>query len=167
MSNSSLASYLNDHLAGSAVAIRLLRSLEDRFAPHIELLESAQTVAAVRLEIEEERAILERLISDVGTGESSLRKAAGWFAERFTRVKLAADDWGGGAFQLFEMAEVIALGITGKRGLWRALQASCAHLQAVQLLDLDALIARSDVQFSKMEPVRLMAAREALGEQPQ
>lgn len=157
-----LATYLNDHLAGSVVAIRLLESIEAVYGAHDGTLAIALEVSQVRREIEAERDLLERLIARVGSGESTMRKTAGWFAERFAQAKMAADDGGDGAFRVFEMTEVVALGILGKGGLWRALRASLDRVPEARDLDLDELAARAYSQYERMETVRLAAARLAL-----
>lgn len=158
MSHDPLATYLNDHLAGSVVAIRLLTSLEASYAARTETRALTQRIGEVRLEIEAERAVLEALIARVGTAESSLRKTAGWFAERFAQAKMAVDDQGDGAFREWEEAEVVTLGIMGKRGLWRVLQSVPALQPLVGDVDVAALVQRSDSQFERMEVVRLDAA---------
>ncbi|MES2524483.1 MAG: hypothetical protein V4617_17420 [Gemmatimonadota bacterium] len=162
MPHQQLAAYLNDHLAGSVIAIRLMVSIESTYGDSADSREIASIVAGVRREVEEDRAVLERIIARAGTSESKARKAAGWFAERFAQAKMGADDGGDGAFRLLESAEVITLGILGKRGLWRALHAAADRLPAVRDIDFDALVARAESQYERMEVVRLGAARATL-----
>ena len=157
-----LATYLNDHLAGSLVAIRLLESIEAVYGAHDDTLAIALEVSQVRREIEAERDLLEQLIARVGSGESTMRKTAGWFAERFAKAKMAADDGGDGTFRVFEMTEVVVLGILGKGGLWRTLRANLDRVPEARDLDLDGLAAQAYSQFERMETVRLAAARLAL-----
>jgi hypothetical protein len=157
-----LATYLNDHLAGSVVALRLMASLESCYAEQADTPERASVVRAVRLEVEEERVLLERIVAEIGTGESPLRKTAGWFAERFTQLKLAADDDGDGDFRIFEFTEVITIGLLGKRGLWRALHAVADHTPVLRDIDFELLVSRAEVQYEQMERLRLAAARAAL-----
>jgi hypothetical protein len=161
MSHQSLARYLNDHLAGSVVALGLLESIEATYRDTARSQDVARTAAQLRQEIEGERVQLERVIERVGGGESALRKTAGWFAERFAQAKMGADDGGDAAFRLLEQTEVIALGILGKRGLWRALQSDRLASLASDL-NLDALIGQAEAQYERMEAIRLAAARAAL-----
>jgi hypothetical protein len=163
MQHTQLATYLNDHLAGSVVAIRLMESLEATYGESERTREIAEIVRQVRREVEEDRDVLERIITRVGTGESTTRKAAGWFAERFAQAKMAADDRGDGTFRLLESTEVIALGILGKQGLWRALQEAADLIPMARELDFEALLARATAQHARMELLRLGAARAALG----
>jgi hypothetical protein len=159
----SLSTYLNDHLAGSVVAIRLMESLEETFGENVRTRSMADDVRQLRREVEADRDVLEQLIAHVGTSESTLRKTAGWFAERFTMAKMQADDSIDGTFRVLESTEVIALGMLGKRGLWRALQAASDLVPVTQELDFDTLLARADAQYERMELLRLGAARAALG----
>lgn len=159
VSHNPLATYLNDHLAGSVAAIRLLTTIEERYGRESRTDELAATAAAVRREIEGERDLLEELIGQVGAGESTLRKTAGWFAEQFAEAKMALDDDGDGAFRLLEAAEVLSIGILGKRGLWTALQSNRHVIAAAQSLDFEGLIAQANAQYERMDAIRLGAAR--------
>src|SRR5690242_15627339 len=104
-----LVTYLHDHLAGSKLAIDLLRSLRD----HHSCAEfSAEVAATLLLEIEKDRATLERIISRVGKGSPDLKEAAAWFTEKVSRFKLShADAKGLGTLQALE---TLSLGILGK-----------------------------------------------------
>ncbi|HYW32341.1 MAG TPA: hypothetical protein VE869_12595 [Gemmatimonas sp.] len=164
MSHDPLATYLNDHLAGSVMAIGLMESLEEAYGDSPSTREIANMVRDVRHEVEEDRDVLERLMTRAGTSESSIRKTAGWFAERFAQAKMDADDSGDGAFRLLESTEVVALGILGKRGLWRALQTATDLIPATRGMNFDALIARAEFQHERMDIIRLGAARAALGD---
>ncbi|MEO7521081.1 MAG: hypothetical protein ABIW79_04640 [Gemmatimonas sp.] len=157
MTSSHLSTYLNDHLAGAVVAIGLMEKLESAY----EGTEIESIVKAVRHEVEEDRTVLEGLIERVGS-QSSTRKAAGWIAERFTELKLGVDDSKDGTLRLLESSELIALGIEGKRGLWRALAISADLVPELGGINYSALIVRAESQRDRMETIRLGAARAAL-----
>ena len=158
MTNPHLSTYLNDHLAGSIVAIGLMEKLESAYSG----TEIESIVKSVRREVESDRAVLEQLIERIGT-QSGTRKAAGWIAERFTELKFGVDDGKDGTLRLLESAEVITLGIEGKRGLWRALAIATDLVPELGGVNYTDLIARAESQRERMETIRLGAARAALG----
>src|SRR5436309_1339004 len=115
-----VATYLNDHLAGSVAAIDLLEHLERSHAG----TDLAPFFARLRADILADRDELAALMDRLGVTPSRVRKAVAWVAEKFTRLKLHLDDAADGAFRLLESVEAVALGIEGKRALWRSLAAA-------------------------------------------
>jgi hypothetical protein len=85
-----LVSYLNDHVAGSRTALELLDYLIDSQRD----VESRAFFTTLRADIAADRQTLEDTIARLGIEPSPIRDAAGWFAERMTRLKLAIDDPG-------------------------------------------------------------------------
>lgn len=152
-----LATYLNDHLAGSVGALDLL----DHLARESEGGEDVSLFRALHQEIAAEQAQLRELLRELGGEESGVRKAAGWVAEKVTRLKLRWDDPGDEGLRRFEALEALALGITGKLSLWRALAAVADGIPVLQRLDLALLQRRSEDQYAAVERRRLAAAREA------
>jgi hypothetical protein len=152
-----LATYLNDHLAGSVGALDLL----DHLARESDGEEEVSFFRALHEEIAAEQAQLRALLRELGGEESGVRKAAGWVAEKVTRLKLRWDDPGDDGLRRFEALEALALGITGKLSLWRALAAVGDGIPALQGLDLALLQRRSEDQYAAVERRRLAAAREA------
>jgi hypothetical protein len=158
MSHEHIATYLNDHLAGSLVAIELLEHLEsahkgtgiERFA------------AELRADIAEDRLELEALMARLKVTESRTRKATAWLSEKVTEIKLRLDDSGDGSLRLLEAFEALSLGIEGKRGLWRALAAAAENAPALKLADYEELTRRAEEQRGRVEAERLKAARRAL-----
>ena len=149
-----LHTYLNDHLAGSVAAIELLDDLiehhsEDRFA---------KTFRDWRDEIQADQETLRNLIRKLGAEESAMRKAGAWVAEKFSRIKVGDVDESAG---LLQALEALALGITGKRLLWRSLAAIAANFPALQGTDFSELEKRAQDQFERVETLRIQMAREA------
>lgn len=159
MAEDHLAIYLNDHLAGSVVAVELLRDLERAYSGQ----PVQQFAAALRADIEEDRSELQRLMSKLNVSESRARQATAWLAEKMTMIKLRLNDWAGGEFRLFEALEALSLGIEGKRGLWVALAGAAEHSPALRLLDYAHLAARAEEQRTRVEAKRLEAVGAALG----
>jgi len=67
-----------------------------------------------------------------------------------------------GGLGLLQAFEVLAVGITGKKLLWRALRTIEADVPEVQGINLENLERRAQEQFDRVEKERLHIAREAL-----
>jgi hypothetical protein len=157
MSLDHLATYLNDHLAGSVVAVDILEQLEKSKD------ELASQFAALRIDIESDRADLKTLMNSLEISESWPRKAAAWSAAKMTEVKLWLEDEASGPLRRLELIEAVALGIDGKLALWRSLAAAAelaAHLRSV---DYNRLEQRAIEQRRKAEDIRVRFAKVALG----
>jgi hypothetical protein len=153
---SSLTTYLNDHIAGSVVALELLDHL-------IHLEEADQPLLAdLRSEIEEDQKVLIRLLGDLGGKQSPARKVAAWLTEKLGQAKLRIDDSGSGDLRALEALETLALGIQGKLALWRALQTVQGSIPSLAALDYQRLETRALDQFTRVDRLRLQAARRAL-----
>jgi hypothetical protein len=159
MANESLTTYLNDHLAGSVVALELLDHLEREGAGTAE----ASTLADVHADIVADRQELEAFMAQRGIAVSEPRKATGWLVEKLSEIKLRLDDSGDGALQRLEALETISLGIAGKEALWHALAAAAEDAPELGGLDYARLGRRAEAQRAVVESLRLHAAKEALG----
>lgn len=158
MADDHLAIYLNDHLAGSVVAVELLQHLERAYSAR-----SVQRFAAeLRSDIEDDRRELQSLMARLNVAESRARQATAWLAEKMTMVKLRLDDWAGGDFRLFEALEALSLGIEGKRALWVALSDAAGAAPSLRQLDYARLVQRAVDQRTRVETLRLETARTAL-----
>ena len=152
-----LASYLNDHLAASVTAIKLLSRLEKSEA-HGGL---ARFAARMRDEIEQDQAHLKKLMRRLGIKQARTRKATGWFAEKLMELKLKFDDPQNEGLGTFEILEIVEVGIGGKRALWKALAFASEDEPALRGVDYEQLSRRAEEQHHQMEGVRLASAREA------
>ncbi len=156
MSDEALGIYLQDHLAGAAGAVELLEALQKRHAG-----EPVSALAAeILAEVEEDRGALKDLAERVGGGSHPVKEGAAWLAEKATRVKVGRGT--AGELGAFEALEALALGIWGKRALWRALAVLSASDSRLQGLDLDRLITRAESQHARVEEFRLRTAPNAL-----
>jgi hypothetical protein len=146
--------YLNDHLAGSVAAIEMVDNLiehhpEDRFGKFFRDL---------RDEIHADQEKLRDLIQRVGAEESVVRKAGAWLVERLGRAKFGDTR---DSVELLQAVEGLALGITGKRLLWRSLKAIAPNFPDLQGTDFNALENRAQDQFARVEALRMDMTREA------
>ena len=163
MADDHIATYLNDHLAGSVVAIELMENLEAIY----EGKAIARFIATLRADVEADRQELEGLMSRLQISESRTRKASAWVTEKFTQLKLRLDDPTQGDLRLFESLEALSLGIEGKRSLWLALSAAAQGSPQLRIAYYARLIERAEEQRSRTEAERLEVAKAALKlEQP-
>jgi hypothetical protein len=155
MNRENLATYLNDHLAGSVAALGLLDHLVETTGgtPHEAFFRD------LRVEITADQDVLRMLLEKLSAPESTLRKAGAWLMEKAARAKLRIDGSTGSAMERLEALEALLLGITGKRALWLALAASVEPLENV---DFARLIGRAEQQIETVEAKRIEAAREAI-----
>jgi len=153
-----LGTYLNDHVAGSVLALELLNHLIDLpEAPDRKLL------TQLRIEIQEDQDVLRQLLRSVGAKESTARKAAAWLTEKLGRAKLRIDESGSGELRMLEGLETLALGIQGKLALWRSLATLEDAVPPLKTLDLARLQSRALEQFERVDRLRLDAVRRILG----
>ena len=150
-----LASYLNDHLAGSVGALELL----DRLVETYEGEPLQVFFQELRREIQIDQEKLQELIQSLGADESAVRKAGAWLVEKLSRPKMPLSDGSEGELGLFLALEALALGITGKRSLWRALQTVSSAAPHLAGLDYSELEKRAMEQWERVETKRLETAR--------
>src|SRR2546423_1200711 len=156
---SHIETYLNDHLAGSTVAIELLEHLESSHDG-----EWKGFFRMLRADIDSDRRMLETLMKEMDIDQSKLRRGMAWLGEKFTDLKMRLDDPADGDLRLFESLEALSLGIEGKRSLWLALAEAATGNPNLRRLDYQHLIARADEQRAQVERRRLEVAKRALAQ---
>jgi hypothetical protein len=157
MATNDLVIYLNDHLAGSVAALELL----DRLIETYEGKPLGRFFEDLRSDIREDQEKLEELIHKLGEEESAVRKAGAWIIEKLSRAKIKLTESEEGEMGLFLALEALALGITGKRLLWRALAVASETVPPLSRLDYSALEKRAVEQKDRVEAQRLEVARKA------
>lgn len=142
-----LATYLDDHLAGSTGALELLDNLIDTHAgkPLHAFLKQ------LRDDIEADQTKLKQLISDLGIEESSIRKAGAWVAEKLSRAKLRSGDNDRPNLALLQSLESLSIGIAGKRSLWRVLRRLADSSARLPRLDFEDLEKRAIHQYERVQ----------------
>lgn len=151
-----LATYLNDHLAGSTAGVELAR----RARGSNEGSELGAFLATLTAEIEEDRETLGEVMEAVGAGRDRVKVTAAWAGEKVGRLKLNGRLLGYSPLSRLVELEGLALGVTGKLALWRLLRELADPRLA--RFDFDALIARAERQRDGLEQRRLEAGRLAL-----
>ena len=160
MAGKHLATYLNDHLAGSVIGLELAEYLERLHAGD----EVGRFAADLKAEIATDRRELEELMAQLNIPSSRPRKAAAWLSEKMTEFKAWMDNPSGGSLRLLEVLDALSVGIEGKRLLWRAL--SAAAVPGPSMADYSRLEQRAEDQRRRVETIRLDAAKSALEATP-
>lgn len=159
MEHDSLATYLNDHLAGSVGAIELLERLAEagEASPA-----RKQEMIGLREKIQADQDVLKSVIESRNSSQSTVKKAGAWLMEKATHAKLRLSESEDAGLGELETLEILSLGIAGKKGLWQVLQ---AVLPAGEFpaAPWEELIQSADAQREQVERWRLDAARKAFG----
>ncbi|HUR58552.1 MAG TPA: hypothetical protein VM029_12635 [Opitutaceae bacterium] len=148
--SSRLAGYIDDHLAGAAIALEILASLEHA----ADLAEWRPTVTALRREVEEDVRTLLGLRQQLSSPPVGWKRRVARWVGRMMRRRFSKDRLG-----TFEAVEALALGVHGKDLLWEALEA--VGYPAARKMDFAGLRRRAQSQFQVLVKLRLALARPA------
>jgi len=156
-----IETYLKDHYAGGIGALELLEhSIETQAGTPL-----AAFFAELRDDIKADHDQLQNLMTALGVDDSNARNAGAWLGEKLSRAKLGFSGSGGSGLRLFQTLESLALGITGKRLLWRALHAIRQSSPVLQQTDFEHLEQRAIQQSDRVETKRLKMAPSVLGKE--
>ncbi len=154
MSKKHLATYLNDHFAGSQAGLEVLDHIEAKHGNG----SVGEITRKLRSEFHGERKVIADLLERLDSTPSVPRRVAGWFTEKALELKLYADDPGNGALRLFEASEALKLGVHGKLSLWKALQANALRVPELAQTNYEPLIKQAEEQEALLEMVRIEAS---------
>jgi hypothetical protein len=157
MASDELGTYLNDHLAGSAAGLELAEKLRD----NNQGTELGAVMAALHRDIEQDRATLEELMGALAVEPHRVKEAAGWLAERLSRLRLTPALTGSADLTRLLETETLSLGIEGKLAMWLALKEASGSDPRLAGTNFDHLIERARGQRRALEPHRLAAAARA------
>jgi hypothetical protein len=152
--------YLNDHLAGSTVGVEVARRVrgsndgDPQFGPEL---------ASLCAEIEDDRETLLGVMERLGVSPGRVKPAAAWAGEKLGRLKLNGQLHGYSPLSRLIELELLSIGVTGKLGLWRALEVSVGAAAGV---DFVALQERAHEQRERIEALHSKAARIAFAQEP-
>lgn len=152
-----LTTYIKDHFAGSVAAVELL----DHLISSNRGKTDEQFFIQLRQEVGEDQEVLRGLLHDLDSASGALRDTTAFLGEKLARIKLLLEDPSGGQLARLEKLETLALGIDGKRALWRSLLAIAEEIPALRKVDLARLDQRAGDQRNHVEVLRAEAAREA------
>ena len=154
-----LGIYLNDHLAGSTTGIELVK----RASSANQGSELGSFLAGLVSEIDSDRETLKRIMDDLGIRRDPAKQAGGWVLEKAGRLKPNGQLRGYSPLSRLVELEGLALGVTGKLAVWKALRLVAESEPKLDRAELDGLVERAETQQRGLEEQRLAAAREALG----
>lgn len=151
--------YLNDHLAGAEVVVRVARRClaSNRASPLGDFLADLLT------EVAEDRAALEQLIDALELPRARIKVAAAAAAELTARLKLNGRWTGYSDLSRLEELDGLLAGIALKQRMWQSLQHVAGAHPALEQADLGRLIERAASQVERLEKHRLEAAARAFG----
>jgi hypothetical protein len=153
-----LATYLNDHLAGSTVGLELAK----RARGSNEGNEYGQVLTRVAREIEEDREALQKLMDALEIGRDRPKLMAAWTAEKLGRLKPNGRLFSYSPLSRLVELEALGLGISGKLSLWQTLAAIADQDARLDPAELARLAERAERQRTEVSELRLRAAHEAL-----
>lgn len=150
--------YLNDHLMGAEVGLRVAgRCLDNnRGGPLGTFLEELQT------EITEDRDALKGLMDAMEFPVDRVKLAAGVVAERIGRLKFNGQLTGYSDLSRLEELEGLHAGVNAKLRLWKSLERVASAHPAIESETITQLIGRAESQLERLEDHRLQAAERAL-----
>jgi hypothetical protein len=146
-----LASYLNDHLAGSVSALELI----EHWAHVHDGKPLGEFFMDMDAEIRADQDKLRELMRSLRLEESNLRQAGAWVAEKVGRARLMIAGDEPDSLGLVLTLEGLIMGIGGKKLLWRALAA--AKLLQLNGYEFEELQRRAQEQIERIEAERMRA----------
>lgn len=157
MNEQMLATYLNDHLAGSLAAIELAEKTAAR---------NQGTALGVFLtellkRVDEDRVTLEGIMDRLGVEKGGVKTAAGRVVEKVSRLRLHEKVTGDPDLSRVLELETLIMGVTGKLRLWHSLQESVPSESRLADVDLDNLVQRAQDQLAGLEEQHRLAAARA------
>jgi hypothetical protein len=111
----SLISYLREHLSGADAAIQVVR----RLASTHEGTQDGWLFRRLAGEFEQDRTTVRSLLTQLGTSPRSPKRVAGYASGSLLSLVAGGRP---GHLSLLRTLEALAIGIQGKRCMWRALQ---------------------------------------------
>jgi hypothetical protein len=113
------------------------------------------------VEIEEDRRMLRRVVTDLGFAASKPKVALAWTAEKVGRLKLNGRLRGYSPLSRVLELEALSAGIAGKQALWETLLRLPRIEQRLHNTDLAQLVERARRQRTDVEEARRDAVDEA------
>ncbi|CAM5612260.1 hypothetical protein SDIAM26S_01664 [Streptomyces diastaticus subsp. diastaticus] len=154
LSASPLAIYLNDHLAGAAGGVELLR----RAARAGRDESAARQLRRLADEVAEDRASLMRVMRDLGVAPSRSRLLLGRLGEKAGRLKTNGHLLSRSPLSNVLELEAMRLGVEGKACCWRTLRILACTDRRLDPEALDRLLRRAEEQTARLEELREEAA---------
>jgi hypothetical protein len=144
--------YLNDHLAGATGGVELARRIRDSNGKEQDFAEPLTRICG---EIEEDREVLEAVMDRLEVSRERLKPIGAWVGEKIARLKPNGQLRGYSPLSRVLELEGLAMGITGKMGLWEALRDR--ESVAPPGVDFEQLVLRAEDQRAAVEELHRLA----------
>ena len=150
-----LAIYLRDHFAGATAGLELAKRVQrgasgtEQVPLYVDLVDR---IAA-------DREALRDIMAKLGVAPSSTKNALAWTLEKAGRLKLNGRILRPSPLSRLVELETLALGVTGKKALWRSLATIKQTDSRLAGVGFDALLAAAEEQAAELEEHRLRAAQ--------
>ena len=142
-----LIAYLCDHLSGSDMAIRVVHRLGSTHKG----TEDGTLFRRLSRELEEDRSVVRTLLTRLGASDRSIKRAAVSASGAVLSVAAGGEP---GDLSLLRTLEALAIGIQGKRCLWRALQSLHPVPSTIHGMNFVELEAKAVRQWEAIEERR-------------
>ncbi len=152
-----LATYLNDHLAGSMAAIELAEKVAEQNRGERLGVFLADLLKA----IDDDRVTLEGIMERLGAEKGGAKATAGRMVEKVSRLRLHEKVTGDPDLSRVLELETLIMGVTGKLRLWHSLQQLGPSQPRLADVDLDALVRRAHDQLAGLDEHHRAAAARA------
>lgn len=143
--------YLNDHLAGSAAGVAVLR----RAARVHRGTELGPPPASLALEVTQDCESLIGIMADLDLPVRRHRTVLGRLAEKAGRFKLSGSVLSRSPLSDVVELEAVRLGVEGKACAWRSLEALAGIEQRIDVVHLRELLRRAERQIQVLEALRV------------
>jgi hypothetical protein len=153
-----LATYLNDHLGGSATG----RELARRACGNNRGNQYGAALEGVAHEIDEDAQTLLDVMRRLDVKPDRIKERLGWAAEKAGRLKLNGQVLGYSPLSRLVELEGLMLGISGKLAMWIVVQSVMGGDPRLEGIDFVRLVERARTQRATVEALRRQAAQEAL-----
>ena len=142
-----LIAYLRDHLSGADMAIRVVHRLGSTH----QRTEDGTLFRRLSRELKEDRAVVHTLLKKLGASGRSIKRAAGFASGTVLSMTAGGEP---GDLSLLRTLEALAIGVQGKRCMWRALQNLRTVPSSVDDMNFVELEARAVRQWEAIEERR-------------
>jgi hypothetical protein len=157
-----LSTYLNDHLTGATAGVELFK----RAAKHHAGTDGGETLAALAAEVEEDRASLQQLMSDLEVRQNTPMIVLGWLGEKAGRLKPNGYLLRRSPLSDVVELEALRIAVMGKTAGWQVLRSMAQHDGRISPAQLDALLERADRQAELLRELHLRAAERRMPREP-
>jgi hypothetical protein len=150
-----LATYMQDHYAGSSAGIELFRRAAGQQTDPV--VRTALTAMAEK--VEHERTVLAKYLAVVDAKPDPVKNAGAWVAEKLGRFKPNGELVRRSPLSDVLELEMLRIAVEGKGAGWRVLRALADEEPQFDIAELDVLIADAEQQIKELEDLRMDTAR--------